>query len=221
MVQLPPLLLLLVVLSASVALGAGNSGGHQLNFLRMLHGRAAMEAYDACKKEHGQACKVPCTAIPGCAGCHPGGCGFCWANHFLSADKKSCTPCVKGKVSKGGTAASCITPEAMQLHNNDPFSASECYDQQTSDLEGCGLPCSTQQQQQQQQQICVMGCETWRHLGCRACGDSCILQTQVVACTLQVLMALAANSFSCMVVADAQILKRLAHRCQHSCKVQH
>jgi hypothetical protein len=81
-----------------------------LQLLLDLHGDAARETYRSCKQTHGDACKVPCKAISGCAGCVPedgNTCIFCLAGHTLSADKKSCTPCAEGSVSKGGRASTC------------------------------------------------------------------------------------------------------------------
>lgn len=87
-----------------------------LKLLLALHGEAAKQAHDNCKQTHGDACKVPCKAIPGCAGCvsdvSGNTCVFCLAGHHLSADKKSCKPCPEGTVSKGGLASSCDTCEA-------------------------------------------------------------------------------------------------------------
>lgn len=71
----------------------------------------AVAAYMECK-QHGDACKVPCTSISNCAGCFPGTdsttvCRLCMPGTVMSADKKSCTPCAVNTFSRGGRATSC------------------------------------------------------------------------------------------------------------------
>lgn len=108
-------LLLLLASHSTVSLAAAVDPNiaTQLQLLLALDGPAARQAYSSCKSTHVNVatCKIPCTALPGCAGCvETGGsaaeCSYCLPGHLMTADKQ-CQPCPAGQVSKGGTATAC------------------------------------------------------------------------------------------------------------------